>query len=272
VLDVPAFTARFTAKAGGSKNGFPDLAWAADSQALYAIDSRDVSLDRTTVEKAAVRRWAVPDFTERSAIRAVKSGRYAALAVTPDGRTLAVADDTGLMNDPQVIRLFDLDRGAERSSFTVGATQPSTPRLGFAPDGKAVGVFEPSRVTWWDVVMGRPTKPSSARVAIPPAGLSVAPHALALSPDGIRQAIGFEQHPITGMGLPDILSTPKDRFGTFVRMIDSARARRWTWRVGEQTQGYADAPAVAFSPDGTKLAATVNQQNGGSIVIWSVPK
>ncbi|HWE37768.1 MAG TPA: WD40 repeat domain-containing protein [Isosphaeraceae bacterium] len=272
VLAVPAFTASFTAKAGGPRFGFFDLAWAADSTALYAIDCRDVLWDQTTAERTAIRRWAVPAFAERSAIRALKTGRYAALAVTPDGRTLAVAEDTGLKIGPQVVRLFDLDRGVERSSFEVGATQPFTRRLGFTPNGKAVGVFEPSKLSWWDVATGRPTEPDSARVAIPPAGLSPAPHALALSPDGKRRAHGYEQHPITGMGLNDILFAPKDRFGTFVRMIDSTTSKTWTWRVGELSQGYADAPAVAFSPDETRLAATVKQQIGGSILIWAVPK
>jgi hypothetical protein len=55
-------------------------------------------------------------------------------------------------------------------------------------------------------------------------------------------------------------------------MTHGATARTWTWRVGDQTQGYADVPAVAFSPDGTKLAVTVKQWDGGSILIWAVPK
>jgi len=40
VFDVPAFTARFTAKAGGTKTGFIGLAWAPNSKALYAIEAR----------------------------------------------------------------------------------------------------------------------------------------------------------------------------------------------------------------------------------------
>src|SRR5688572_234416 len=38
VFDVPAFTPRFTVRAGSPENGFIDLAWAADSKLLLAID------------------------------------------------------------------------------------------------------------------------------------------------------------------------------------------------------------------------------------------
>ena len=63
VFDVPAFTAKFTARSGRrptkSRQGFTDLAWAADGKALYAIDDPGAY-----GEKAAVRRWAVPDFAD----------------------------------------------------------------------------------------------------------------------------------------------------------------------------------------------------------------
>jgi len=272
LFDVPAFTLRFTARAGRLTNSFTDLAWAADSRGLCVLDSRVVPLDRTTTEKAVVRRWTVPAFTEQPAIPAVKTGRYAALAVSPDGRTLAVLDDTGLGGDRQVVRLLDRGSGVEHSAFKVGTTQPFTPRLGYTPDGKTFVLFEQDMLSCWEVTTGRPAKPTLARVAIPPAGLSTAHHPLALSPDGSRQAKGHEEHPITGMGLNDILFAPKNRFGTFVRLTEGATARSWTWRVGTETDSYADAPAVAFSSDGTKLACTVKQREGGAILIWAVPK
>ena len=65
VFDVPAFTARFTAKAGSPENGFIDLAWAADSKSLHAIDGpADYAQG-----KPAVRRWAVPAAGSSSARR-----------------------------------------------------------------------------------------------------------------------------------------------------------------------------------------------------------
>jgi WD40 repeat protein len=272
VLDVPAHTTRFTAKSGGPMSSFLDLAWAADSKTLYAIDSRGVSKDRgTETEAATVRRWAVPTFTEQLAIRGMKARRYKALAASPDGRNLAILADIAPSTTQQVVRLIDIDSGAERSSFTGPWNFTPTVRLGFTPDSKAVGVLDAFKVSWWDVDTGQPAKPDPSRFAIPPAALGDAPH-LALSADGRRQAKGSEVHPTDGMGLPDILFAPKNKFGTFVRMTDTATAKTWTWRVGEQTQGSLDAPAVAFSPDGTKLAATVKELHGASILIVAVPK
>ena len=66
VFDVPAFTARFTAKASKPDSGFVDLAWAADSKVLYAIDSLG--------DTGEVRRWEVPAFTEQPAISDLQTG------------------------------------------------------------------------------------------------------------------------------------------------------------------------------------------------------
>ena len=52
-------------------------------------------------------------------------------------------------------------------------------------------------------------------------------------------------------------------------MTEVATAKTWTWRV---SAAQLDMPAVAFSPDGKKLAATVWQPSGGSIEIWAVPE
>jgi hypothetical protein len=48
VFDVPAFTARFTAKVGATENGFTDIAWAADSKSLHALEGPARSAASTT--------------------------------------------------------------------------------------------------------------------------------------------------------------------------------------------------------------------------------
>ena len=59
-------------------------------------------------------------------------------------------------------------------------------------------------------------------------------------------------------------------FGSFVKVTESAPAKDWTWRVSTAQN---TPPAVAFSPDGTRLAGTVSQPpSGESIQIWAVPK
>jgi WD40 repeat protein len=286
VFDVPGFTAKFTAKANAPKPtppgepqpwpfrslGFLDVAWAPDSNALCAIDQ--VGL---LEERKHVRRWSVPAFNEQAAIP--ETAPYSALAVSPDGRTLAV-------RGPRVIRLLDLGKGTEQSSIQLGPKYISGRpiRLGFTPDGKTLGVFgadnsdpdHPGFATewrvglyWWDVATGREAKPDPARFAIQPAGLAhVAPFSTAVSVDGTWKALGSESHlPFQG----------ENRSGAFIRLTKSATGETRTWRVGE-TRGSEDAPVLAFSPDGRKLAGTVlrRSQEGGAldsrILIWPVPR
>jgi WD40 repeat protein len=255
VFDVPAFTAKLTAKASGDKNGFLDLAWAPDGKALFAIDASDL-----IGEKTVVRRWAVPDFTERPPLRDPLTDAFDALAVSPDGHTLAVAESSR-----RLVRLFDLDKGAEEAINVGDNIKPS--RLGFTSDGKAVGASDGLRLSWWDAATRRPAKPDPARFAVQPAGLGDGRSHDAASPDGSRHARGYERH----RGLGDLgWDNRQNEFGAFVEVTAAAPAKTWTWRVGAAS----NAPPVAFSPDGTKLAGTSGDQpdRAGTILIWVVPK
>jgi len=259
VFDVPAFTTRFSAKVGSPENGFIDLAWAADSKSLHAIDG---PVDYAP-GKSEVRRWAVPAFTENEhPIRTTQTTAYTALAVSPDGRTLAVVERIEVSK--RMIRLFDLDEGTERLSFNAGDNIEGV-RMVFTPDGKAVGAFDTNRLSWWDAATGRPVEPRAARFAVQPAGLSYLGSRTAVSPDRGWQAHGYERH--AGLGHLTWKDEEKE-FGGFVKVTASAPAKTWTWRVSRAQY----PPAVAFSPDGTRLAGTVTQPTGGSILIWAVPK
>ncbi len=81
--------------------------------------------------KPQVRRWAAPAFTEdeKPAARATQTSAFIALAVSPDGRTLAAAET---VRSKREVRLFDLDEGAERLSIKTGDDILGT-RLGFRP-------------------------------------------------------------------------------------------------------------------------------------------
>src|SRR5262249_1279344 len=94
LYEVPAFTMKFQAKAG-SEGGFVDLVWAEDSKTLYALDD-----PQGVKTQAAVRRWEVPGFTEQAAIRTPQSYVYEAIAVAPDGGTLAGVDATQVTGTP----------------------------------------------------------------------------------------------------------------------------------------------------------------------------
>lgn len=260
VFDVPAFTAKFTAKASRPDSGFVDLAWAADSKSLSAIDGPVTSAPG----EAEVRRWDVPAFTEQPVIRAPQLKHPVALAVSPDGHTLALGEQ-GAGSTSLLIRLFDLGKGAEQSSFSISKSF-HPPRLGFTADGKAVGVFEKIKLSWWDVATGRPAQPAVARFTVQPAGLTYPRCSSAFSLDGNWQALGYERH----RGLGDLGWDFRDKeFGTFIKVTKCVTAKTWTWRV---SAAQVDQPPVAFSPDGKKLAGTVWQPSGGSIDIWALPE
>jgi hypothetical protein len=280
VFDVPAFTTKFTAKTNLG-DGFKDIAWAADSKALCVIDDLSLFKQRTGAQPhAAVRRWTVPAFTERPTITAPQVYHYEAIAVSPDGRTLAVAD---IASEVRLVRLFDLATGAEkpappgnppRLGFIPDRNAVGEPtlhlmdplcRLGFTPDSKAVGIFDAGKLSWWDASNGHLVKPASARLAVQPAGLNNAHNAI--STDGRWRAEGYEER----RGLGDLgWDGRDDRFGAFVRLTNPTTAKTWIWRTGDGA--IADGPVLAFSLDGTKLAGTVLAPSGASaIVIWAVP-
>jgi WD40 repeat protein len=269
LFEVPAFTARFTAKVGSLENGFIDLAWAADSKLLLAIDGPPDFAPGT----AEVRCWTVPGFTEHEQpIRAPQGTAYTAIAMSPDGRTLAVVEPIR-GTAKRMIRLFDLGEGNERLSFKAGNDIQGV-RLGFTPDGKAIGAFDPNRLSWWDVATGHPAEPRAARFAIQPAGLSHLGSRAALSPTGGWLALGYERHP--GLGHLSLVEDEKE-YGGFVKVTERATGKSRTWRVSRGQY----PPAVTFSPDATRLAGTVWQpilpgsrpgSDSGLILVWAVPK
>jgi WD40 repeat protein len=267
VFDVPAFTASFTANAVSTETGFIDLAWAPDSKSLHAIDGPPDNAPG----KTEVRRWELTDFTEQPANRDHRLERPVAIAVSPDGRTLAIGEQRGAGKTSLLIKTFDLDKAAELSSITIDKSY-RPPRLGFTADGKAVGVYDSQQLTWWDAKTGRSEQPSDARFAVQPAGLAHIRCYDAVSPDGSWQAWGSERH--RGFGNLGWDFRQKE-FGAFVEITQSTTKQTQTWRVSSAQ----NAPPVAFSPDGTKLAGAVTQPNRASpdgttlsILIWEVPK
>ena len=271
---IPKFTAESTFKTRKPGDGFIDLAWSDDGRSLYAIDG-PIDPQMGTPQ---VRRWAAPAFTEdeQPVVRATQKTGYMALAVSPDGRTLAVAERVEL-GSKRVVRLFNLSDGAERLSFKAEENYLGT-RLGFTPDGQAVGVLDRYKLAWWDVTTGRPTepgwdvlterpaKPGVARFARQPAGLSYGLSCDAVSPDGGWRARGYERH----RGLGDLgFDNREKEFGTFIHLTERATAKTRTWRVDKSSYS---TPPVAFSPDGKKLAFTIGEPVGGAIRILAVPK
>jgi hypothetical protein len=254
VFDVPGFAATYTAKAECT-----DLAWSDHGKTLWAID-HTVLLD----SKPPLRGWGIPGFAELPAIRAQLFDKYEALAVSPGGGTLAVIEPQ--LNEPyrtRSVRLIDVATGAERAVFQVPRPL-GAPRLGFTPDGKAVGVCgsggsESDRLFWRDAATGRPVNPDPARFAVAPAGLGAGD---VHSADGRWRAVGSVRP--RGPGVRTA--------GVYVELTDVESGDVRTWRVGDAEAGGPSQPVLAFSPDGTKLAGTVDRPGGTAVVIWAVPR
>jgi WD40 repeat protein len=258
VFAVPEFTAKLTAKAivVPDFHFFVDLAWGADSKSVYAIDSQTI-----VTEKSAVRRWTVPEFVERPAIP-VEAGK-SALAVAPDGLTLAIVSARGFTGE---IKLFNIEKATEISS--IHEVPFGYHRVGFTTDSKTVGVFagissvlpfdldgrgkpKPQIMSWWDVETGKLVRPADARFAVQPAG-QMESRFYAISSDARTWAR-------SGWGQDTINFTRTDP------------ARTWTWRAGEGALAFTPNGALAFAPDATKLAGTLKAPTNWTIAIWAVP-
>ncbi|PRY31405.1 hypothetical protein [Pseudosporangium ferrugineum] len=205
-----------------------------------------------------------------------------AVALAPDGRTLASTDATG------AVVLWDL-RGRR---IAVVAPRPRslvpvTPALAFAPDGRTLAASgRDNSVRLWDVA-----DPRRPRALAGIDGLSAAVNSVAFSPDGRLLATAGDG---TGSGLWDLADLRRPRrlsvltgpapgpvlavaFGAGGRTLALANPDRTVglWDVADPARPRAvtilsaasRVYSVAFSPDGRRLAAgTIH----GTTSVWDV--
>jgi WD40 repeat protein len=176
-----------------------------------------------------------------------------ALAFASDGRTLCSTDDTG------TVLFWDAKSDPERQRLGEHAYRIGT--VIYTPDGRRLVAVDYTHISVYDAATGR-------RIARFPAGHWV--FAAALSPDGQTLAVGGETG--TGGGAPGL-----------IRLFDVAGGRAIAdLQPGDDTQL---VNALAFSPDGRTLAATVDGRRfddeatagtrpaarGSSVQLWDVP-
>jgi serine/threonine protein kinase/WD40 repeat protein len=153
--------------------------------------------------------------------RAEDTGGVCGTTWSPDGRRVAVLDESG------AVTVWDVEDGRAVGSFTIGGGTPDT--AAFSPDGRqlAVSVQRGEGTTAVTVY-----KVESGERVLTVTGLIHAEHWTAFSPDGRRLATA-------------------DSRGKFVKLWDAETGRDLMTLPGQV--GLKD---LAFTPDGQKLIAT----------------
>jgi WD40 repeat protein len=176
--------------------------------------------------------WDAATGKEQRTIKLPKPSRdLCAIAITPDGKTLAFSQDDG------TVRFLDVESAAEvlQDKLTRRAAQA----LAFSPDGSTLAVAggrDESAFFLWEWDSGK--KPR--RIKIQERGVRT----FAFSPDGMKLVTGSEDKEV-------------------VRLWEAESGRLLhTWKVSNSGDAY-----VAYSPDGKMVAAACGL-HAHAVIFW----
>ncbi|HEY8980870.1 MAG TPA: helix-turn-helix domain-containing protein [Streptomyces sp.] len=199
--------------------------------------------------------------------RLTLDARVSALALSPDGRTLAV------YGADSVVRILESPGGRVRHVLTGWG---DFPLVKFSPDGRSLAATTSGGVTVWDAVTGR----KAGHLAVPggvPRDMDFSPDGRTLavaSPQGVRVwdvATGRTQRLPARRSDPEAVAFGPDgrslavaELGGTVRVLDVATGRTRAVREHRLTAG----DEVVFSPDRRTYAVSVH---GSSVQLRDVP-
>jgi WD40 repeat protein len=252
----------------GPRIPFASITVAADGQTVFSLDAQ------------TVRHWEAGTGKETHRL-AVPEGRSESLALSPDGRTLAV------VREDRTIRLLETATGKEVRHWQAHAK--AVPLLAFSPDGTLLAsleVGEPPVIRLWDTATGKEFRqlllwePASGKEMRQFFAYQNWPSALTFSPDGRTLAAIDAEATVqlweiaTGQTRRRLRVSPSPAGSTdmieaeMLRMRMMMRVRRMRGRMVAMEEGERDNAAanVSVSPDGRLLALA----KGETIQLWDL--
>jgi WD40 repeat protein len=203
----------------------------AEGEEWSEVVSADGQLIATQEENGAVRLWRLDAAKVLCRVRpGGTNGMLAAMALSPDGRTLVTSYGGRRSN----VRLWDVNTGKLLRSLALPPGLDITfYSLSFAPDGRTlVCGQDDDLIHFWDVASGKENRPALRHCAY---------NSIAFSPDGRDLAVGGS-----------------DRTVRVWELATGREVRRFTGHEEVVT-------AVAFSPDGRLLASGGAD---GRVLVW----
>jgi DNA-binding SARP family transcriptional activator/WD40 repeat protein len=214
-----------------------------DDGAVIAVSLIDAGTDVAAVDARTI---TVYDARSLRRVRPIAitpaPAAPSAAAISPDGRTIAIATQAGRVS------FIDLASGHARAG--IGPDTGSAPNLAYSPDGRAVASATNDKVIIWD--------PRSAR-----------PRELLTVPGGQVQAITFS---------PDARTLYTSSVGGLVLEWDLTGARSFGERFAlSERPPCCDpvaplAPPLAISPDGTTFAVRLGSSTVGLFSVQTLQR
>ena len=216
------------------------VAFSPDGTKLAAADGREIQL------------WNVSTWTSIAATLEGHAGLVWSVAFSPDGTKLA----SGSID--KTVKLWEVETGRKINTLTGHTELPRS--VAFSPDGAklASGSIDKT-VKLWDVSTGENISTLTGHTDMV--------ESIAFSPDGTKLASGSEDKTVklwdvsTGENINTLGDT--DSTSAAVQMLHI-----FAGRASKPTRHSSPVTSVAFSPDGTKLAAALSVSQG--VKLWEV--
>ena len=176
-------------------------------------------------------------------------GRASALAISPDGKTLAASCTYGS------VRLLDAQTGEIRITLT-GLDKGVVGEIAFTPDAKTlIGVTAENSIGFWDVFTGDLRKITGLGDMSLSGSPPITTNTLAISPDGGLIAVGGG-----GSATPGMINHQQPSSFFEIRILSATSGSLMWSHLGRS--GYV--VQLAFSPNGKTLASATY----GEIRLW----